>query len=102
MPLNPQTPAPDADDGRKVYDHLQARFASRATLSIDYRTYNLKQLGYLLKDNESAIQAAMYADLDEGPFQVNLCDVSCDQKQRQGKERSTRNLGLDQPRARGD
>jgi hypothetical protein len=59
----------------QIYSGLKDRFASNATLSIDYRLYNLKQLAYLIKDNEAAIQAAVLQDLDKGAFDVSFSDV---------------------------
>jgi hypothetical protein len=59
----------------QTYDRLNARFATHVTHSVDYRTYNLKQLAYLVKDNEEAIQAAIKRDLDSGSFAVSFSEV---------------------------
>lgn len=55
---------------------LHERFNSGATLSLDYRIYNLKQLAYLIKDNEKRIQECLKRDLDKGALDANMCDVS--------------------------
>ncbi|CAD6588011.1 MAG: hypothetical protein TREMPRED_004909, partial [Tremellales sp. Tagirdzhanova-0007] len=60
---------------QQIYDRLRARFDSFVTYSIDYRIYNLKQLAYLIKDNELAIHTAMKQDLDEGAYQVNIAEL---------------------------
>ncbi|WWC98379.1 hypothetical protein V866_005270 [Kwoniella sp. B9012] len=59
----------------KIYARLNARFDSLATHRLAYRLYNLKQLGYLIKDNEKRIQAAVYKDLGKGEFDVSSGDL---------------------------
>ncbi|GFZ51302.1 hypothetical protein JCM24511_09062 [Saitozyma sp. JCM 24511] len=59
----------------ETYDRLQARFASHATLSLDYRLYNLKQLAYLIQDNEPAIVEAIRQDLGKAPFVAAMEDL---------------------------
>ncbi|OCF56063.1 aldehyde dehydrogenase (NAD+) [Kwoniella mangroviensis CBS 10435] len=59
----------------QIYARLNARFDSLATHSLAYRLYNLKQLGYLIKDNEKRIQAAVYTDLGKGGFDVSSGDL---------------------------
>lgn len=68
-------PICDPADGVKTYERLQARFATHATRSIHYRTYNLKQLAYMIKDNTSLIEQALKADLGKGTFDASLSDV---------------------------
>jgi hypothetical protein len=64
-----------AETFSQTYDRLQARFASHATLSLDYRLYNLKQLAYLIQDNEPAIVEAIRQDLGKAPFVAAMEDV---------------------------
>jgi hypothetical protein len=67
-------PAP-AEAFPQTYERFQARFASHATLSLDYRLYNLKQLAYLIQDNEPAIVEAIRQDLGKAPFVAAMEDV---------------------------
>lgn len=60
----------------QTYDRLQARFATHVTRSVHYRTYNLKQLAYMIKDNTGLIEQALKADLGKGTFDASLSDVS--------------------------
>lgn len=60
----------------KIYATLQDRFSTRATYSLGYRLYNLKQLAYLIEDNRAAIHQAVKSDLGGGDFVVDLSDVS--------------------------
>lgn len=46
------------------------------TRSLDYRVYNLKQLAYMIKDNEAKIQACLRKDLDRGEFDTAMTEVS--------------------------
>ncbi|WVF67830.1 hypothetical protein IAT40_002591 [Kwoniella sp. CBS 6097] len=59
----------------KIYDKLNKRFDSRVTHTLAYRLFNLKQLAYLIQDNESRIQAAVYKDLGKGGFDVSSGDL---------------------------
>ncbi|RXK39394.1 hypothetical protein M231_03347 [Tremella mesenterica] len=59
----------------KVYNRLKDRFHSGITTSLDYRIYNLKQLGYLLHDNEKRIELALKLDLDKGRQDMALSDL---------------------------
>ncbi|WVW80658.1 hypothetical protein I302_102644 [Kwoniella bestiolae CBS 10118] len=68
------TPTP-MDEIEKIYTRLNARFDSHATHSLAYRLYNLKQLGYLIQDNERRIQEAVYRDLGKGAFDVSSGDL---------------------------
>ena len=61
----------------QIFDRLKTRFASRATYSVDYRTYHLKQLGYMLKDNQQQIYDALKTDLDKGSWACDIEEVSC-------------------------
>ncbi|ODN92095.1 aldehyde dehydrogenase (NAD+) [Cryptococcus wingfieldii CBS 7118] len=58
-----------------LYDRFHDRFATGATLPAAYRIYNLKQLAYMIKDNEEAIKAAVLKDLGKGDFDVYLGDI---------------------------
>jgi hypothetical protein len=60
----------------QAYDRLCATFASHRTKALEYRNYNLKQLAFLLTDNEAKIQASLKADLDKSGFDVLVGDVS--------------------------
>ena len=64
-------------DRYQTYDRLQARFATHVTRSLHYRTYNLKQLAYMIKDNTGLIEQALKEDLGKGTFDASLSDVSC-------------------------
>lgn len=64
----------EADE--KIYTRLQNRFASGVTQTLEYRTYNLKQLAYLIKDNEEKIQECLRKDLDRGEFDTSMSEVS--------------------------
>ncbi|CAK9783311.1 unnamed protein product [Cutaneotrichosporon oleaginosum] len=66
------TPLADIDE---AYDRLQATFASHKTLSLAFRTYNLKQLAYLMQDNVERFQTALASDLQKKPFDVELSEV---------------------------
>lgn len=66
-----------ANSRQQIYDTLNKRFDSGVTRSLAYRLFNLKQLAYLIKDNESLIQAAVEKDQGKGPFDVTLGEV-CD------------------------
>ncbi|WWC64986.1 uncharacterized protein I303_107600 [Kwoniella dejecticola CBS 10117] len=59
----------------KICTTLNARFDSMATHSLAYRLYNLKQLAYLIQDNEERIQQAVYKDLGKGGFDVSSGDL---------------------------
>nr|XP_019007737.1 aldehyde dehydrogenase (NAD+) [Kwoniella pini CBS 10737]OCF46518.1 aldehyde dehydrogenase (NAD+) [Kwoniella pini CBS 10737] len=59
----------------KIYTTLNERFNSGKTYSLAYRLYNLKQLAYLIKDNEKRIHQAVYKDLGKGAFDVSLGDL---------------------------
>ncbi|WRT70905.1 uncharacterized protein IL334_007904 [Kwoniella shivajii] len=63
------------DQIEEIYSTLNERFNSRDTLSLAYRLYNLKQLAYLIQDNEKRIQHAVHTDLNKGGFDVNLGDL---------------------------
>ncbi|KAI9637190.1 Aldehyde/histidinol dehydrogenase [Dioszegia hungarica] len=69
MSAQTDTPLGEID---AIFDRLKTRFASRATYSVDYRTYHLKQLGYMLKDNQQQIYDALKTDLDKGSW---ACDI---------------------------
>ncbi|EAL17614.1 hypothetical protein CNBM0290 [Cryptococcus deneoformans B-3501A] len=59
----------------QLYDTVNKRFNSGVTLPLAYRLYNLKQLAYLIKDNETLIQAAIEKDNGKGPFDATLGDI---------------------------
>ena len=61
---------------RQIVQRISSRFTSGVTLSLDYRRYNLKQLGYLLKDNEGLILEAARRDLGRGDVDAIISDVS--------------------------
>ncbi|WVQ95403.1 hypothetical protein IAU59_002500 [Kwoniella sp. CBS 9459] len=63
------------DEIDKIYDKLNKRFDSRMTHTLAYRLFNLKQLAYLVQDNESRIQAAVHKDLGKGGFDVSSGDL---------------------------
>lgn len=77
MPPHSLGEQPKADALCQTYDKLQRRFGSGATQSLDYRVYNLKQLAYLVKENETKIQACLRKDLDRGEFDTEMTEVSC-------------------------
>lgn len=66
-----------ANSRQQICDTLNKRFNSGVTRSLAYRLFNLKQLAYLIKDNETLIQAAVEKDQGKGPFDVTLGEV-CD------------------------
>ncbi|BEI82732.1 hypothetical protein CcaverHIS002_0306000 [Cutaneotrichosporon cavernicola] len=66
------TPLNEIDE---LYDRLSATFASHKTHALAFRLYNLKQLAYMLQDNVPAFQAALAADLQKKPFDVELTEV---------------------------
>lgn len=45
-------------------------------MPLEYRLYNLKQLAFLITDNEARIQASVKSDLSKAPFDVMVGDVS--------------------------
>ncbi|ORX40867.1 Aldehyde/histidinol dehydrogenase [Kockovaella imperatae] len=59
----------------KLYAKHQQKFKSRATIPVEWRIYNLKQLWWMIKDNEAAIQAASKEDLDTGPLACSISDL---------------------------
>ncbi|WWD20892.1 hypothetical protein CI109_105370 [Kwoniella shandongensis] len=59
----------------EIYTTLNARFDSLATHSLAYRLYNLKQLAYMIQDNEERIQEAVGKDLGKGAFDVSFGDL---------------------------
>lgn len=63
----------------QTYDRLQATFASHRTQEAAYRLYNLKQLAFLINDNEERIIAAAQADLGKSSFEARLAEVSTTQ-----------------------
>ncbi|KAK8850725.1 hypothetical protein IAR55_004645 [Kwoniella newhampshirensis] len=63
------------DKIEEIYTTLNSRFDSLATHSLAYRLYNLKQLAYLVKDNESRIQEALLKDLGKASFDVSYGDL---------------------------
>jgi hypothetical protein len=63
-------------DDSQIYTRLTDRFATRANYSLDYRIYHLKQLAYLIKDNEQLLYAALKEDLDKGSWAADIEEVS--------------------------
>ncbi|WWC92528.1 uncharacterized protein L201_007487 [Kwoniella dendrophila CBS 6074] len=59
----------------KLYETLNNRFSTGSTESLAYRLYNLKQLAYLIKDNEKRIHQAVYQDIGKGAYDCNLSDL---------------------------
>ncbi|WVR08783.1 hypothetical protein IAU60_005841 [Kwoniella sp. DSM 27419] len=72
--IPPYEPTPLAEI-EQIYQTLHKRFDSGATLSLAYRLYSLKQLAYMISDNEKRIQEAMMIDLGKGGFDVSFGDL---------------------------
>ncbi|KIR31413.1 aldehyde dehydrogenase (NAD+) [Cryptococcus deuterogattii MMRL2647] len=72
FPEHTPTPLPQIE---QICDTLNKRFNSGVTRSLAYRLFNLKQLAYLIKDNETLIQAAVEKDQGKGPFDVTLGEL---------------------------
>lgn len=73
-PPQPSSP-PKSTSNTQAYARLSDTFASHRTQALEYRLYNLKQLAYLLTDNEAKIQASIKADLGKSGFDVLVGDV---------------------------
>lgn len=65
----------NSNSDQQIYDTVNKRFDSGVTCSLAYRLFNLKQLAYLIKDNEALIRAAVENDQGKGPFDVTLGEV---------------------------
>ena len=72
IPAHIDTPIAHLD---AIYSQLHTTFASRRTYSLDYRIYNLKQLAFLIKDNEARIHESIRLDLDRSPFEADFTEV---------------------------
>ncbi|UOH85117.1 hypothetical protein LQV05_001934 [Cryptococcus neoformans] len=72
FPEHTPTPLPQIE---QIYDTVNKRFDSGITCSLAYRLFNLKQLAYLIKDNEALIQAAVESDQGKGAFDVTVGEL---------------------------
>lgn len=69
------TSSANSNSDQQIYDTVNKRFDSGITCSLAYRLFNLKQLAYLIKDNEALIQAAVENDQGKGAFDVTVGEV---------------------------
>ncbi|KAJ6016844.1 aldehyde dehydrogenase 3b1 [Penicillium sp. IBT 35674x] len=65
-----------ADTFRYTYDTLRATFASGKTKDLRWRKWQLKQLYWLLDENEDALLSAMSEDLHRHPFESLSTDIA--------------------------
>lgn len=59
----------------QIRNDLHSVYLSGRANSIDYRIYQLKQLAFLIKDNDAAIKKAMREDLGRGDWEVEQGEV---------------------------
>ncbi|KAF5379237.1 hypothetical protein D9615_006047 [Tricholomella constricta] len=67
------TPLEEID---KIHAELRTGYESGKLKSIEYRKYQLLQLGYLVKDNSQRIQEALAADLGRPPLESHFLEIS--------------------------
>lgn len=59
----------------KVIDDLRASFLTGKTRSVEYRQKQLKQLYFLVKDNEEALVKAIQKDLGRPPMETDFGEI---------------------------
>ncbi|KAL5342732.1 Aldehyde/histidinol dehydrogenase [Aspergillus crustosus] len=59
-----------------TYTTLRATFRSGKTKEIAWRRYQLKQLWWLVKDNESLIHDALLKDMNRHPFETTFTEIT--------------------------
>ncbi|CAG8264692.1 unnamed protein product [Penicillium olsonii] len=64
------------DGFQSIYDQLQQSFASGKTKDLRWRKWQLKQLYWLLDENEDALLSAMSEDLHRHPFESLSTDIA--------------------------
>lgn len=57
----------------QIYARLRDGFRSGKSKNIEYRKYQLLQLGYMIQDNMKRFEEALAADLGRPPFESHLC-----------------------------
>ncbi|TLD31406.1 hypothetical protein PspLS_01746 [Pyricularia sp. CBS 133598] len=65
-----------AETFREVHETLNATFASGKTKSIEWRKWQLKQLWWLVHDNEQAILEALNKDLGRHEMETRTADLA--------------------------
>ncbi|KAL3457144.1 Aldehyde/histidinol dehydrogenase [Aspergillus heterothallicus] len=64
------------DEFRSIYQELRNSFASNKTKDIRWRKWQLKQLFWMMDENEDALVAAMKEDLHRHAFETLSFDIS--------------------------
>ncbi|KAF8623849.1 hypothetical protein AX15_006169 [Amanita polypyramis BW_CC] len=64
------------DDIEKIHAALHAGHNSGKLQSLEYRKYQLLQLGYLVKDNAKRFEEALKADLGRPPFESYFAEIN--------------------------
>ncbi|OJT15103.1 Beta-apo-4'-carotenal oxygenase [Trametes pubescens] len=62
------------DDIPKIHEIANKAFNTGRTQSIAFRKEQLAQLGWLIRDNEDALRAALHADLGRPPQETDMLD----------------------------
>lgn len=62
-------------DVELAYTTLQSTFASGKTKEIAWRKWQLKQIWWLLEDNEALIQEALKKDMNRHPFETTFTEI---------------------------
>ncbi|KAG5641768.1 hypothetical protein DXG03_004263 [Asterophora parasitica] len=60
----------------KIHAELRDGYQSGKLKSIEYRKYQLLQLGYLLKDNSQRFQEALATDLGRPPLEAHFLEIT--------------------------
>lgn len=60
----------------QAYDTVQTTFASGVTRSIEWRKAQIKQLGFLVQDNEDAFVEALKLDLNRPAFETLTAEIN--------------------------
>jgi aldehyde dehydrogenase (NAD+) len=74
-PLAKMTDFTPVDEFETVYQILQETFRSGRTKSIRWRKWQLKQIWWMIEDNEQKIIDALAADLNRHPFESYASDL---------------------------
>ncbi|KAH9816540.1 Aldehyde/histidinol dehydrogenase [Melampsora americana] len=63
------------DEIPKIHQELRNNFSKRITKTLEWRTHQLKQLGYLLQENESLIEEALAVDLGKPKTESHIGEL---------------------------
>lgn len=63
------------DEIPKIHQELRNNFSNRITKTLEWRTHQLKQLGYLLQENEQLIEEALAIDLGKPKTESHIGEL---------------------------